>query len=690
MFIILMLMAKELKMKNNLSVKKLNIITIIILILLIGSLSIGYSILSTNLSLNTTITLRSDLAVRITALSEPISINEAYENYTSRFTENTITNNITLPNLNSTISYDVTLTNNSGTAIKITDINNDVFNNSNCTYDLTNIANNTVINNGENLIFRITYRYLNTITSIPDNQTLGSIIKINYEEYIPTILSYVTDGLQLNLEGTTAPQNNTWIDSANNHIMNLNNVNYNPTAKCYDFSSTGSYATLGSPLIPATGDFTLEANVILPASIPSNADQAIIAQVSDTSNDSGRFKLNLRLNTLITFVNQSGNNSNATFTFNSNVNNSERYLLQLVRNGNIFQLYLNGIKIGSDQNFSSTNKISQGPLKIGRWNSNSVQQFTGSVYAVRLYNRALNQSELQNNSTVDANNYQVSSQTSSLIEYVIANQVITSNSGLYNTALNTYIYKGTPSNNYLKFENDNEIYRIIGFYNDNTMKLIGTNLNTNIAYDSSGNRSYTTSTYCDKANTLATTTDYYGCNYYATTTNYNNKQVISDSTIKSSLDNWYNNLSNNIKSYIVNHDFAAGFITNGSAYETAVAESKAITYNGFVAPMGAMDVIDSMISKPATITTSLNPSTYLVQLTTSTSGIWTINGSTENSYDVWAVAYGSQFARKRASRTSQLNGSTTALLYAIPSFYVNSNYQVTGDGTLNNPFIVQE
>ncbi len=51
--------------------KKVNIIVTVLCLLLIGCFSIGYSIMSSNLNANTTVTIRADKNIRITGISTP-------------------------------------------------------------------------------------------------------------------------------------------------------------------------------------------------------------------------------------------------------------------------------------------------------------------------------------------------------------------------------------------------------------------------------------------------------------------------------------------------------------------------------------------------------------------------------------------------------------------------------------------
>lgn len=658
--------------------QKINIIIIGITLFVILLFSVGYSLLSTQLGVNSTVTVRSIKNVRITDISTPTFTNGASEVYNSRYTEKTVTNNIELSSLTSTVSYTITITNSSDTNYDIKSIETDVFNNDNMTYTLTDLALKTLIPANNSVTFTITYAYKSTVQTLPSTTTLGSILHLEFEEYQDTSLQYAQGSMILNLKGTDAPSNGAWVDTENNHSFTLSNVSYDASNKFYSFGTNG-YATLSAPLIPATGDFTLEAYIYTPAS--TSTDQAIVAQVSDTSNDSGRFKLNLINSNLITFVNTQTSGSKSLY-FASGVTASTKYLLQLVRTGGSYKQYINGSLVRTTS-IAATNTISQGPLKLARWTNAANQHYAGSIYAVRLYNRALTDSELSNNYDVDANTYQSVSSEKQLYAYVTSNQVVTSGDGLYNTATGTYLYKGAPSDNYIKFASSSDVYRIIGYYSDGTAKIVNTS-GQNYAFDASGNHSAETSSYCTSASTLVSTGLYYGCNAWAG----NGTTVIGDSTAKTYIDSWYNNLAESISSKIVEHAFEVGVVNAGQTYQEAITSASTATFTGHVGLLTVPDVINASVSQIGTFSTTNSMSNYLVSLADSSSEIWTMTPTSEDTFNEWSVAYGTALGIRRSSRNDQINGGKTALFYVNPAFYISSSTTVTGTGAPGDPFII--
>ena len=81
------------------------------------------------------------------------------------------------------------------------------------------------------------------------------------------------------------------------------------------------------------------------------------------------------------------------------LNNNNINTIQIVANysNKIITTYLNGSKISDTQyNSNLINKISA-PIYIGKRFKDNDSFFDGNIYAVRIYDRVLNNSEIQNN-----------------------------------------------------------------------------------------------------------------------------------------------------------------------------------------------------------------------------------------------------------------------------------------------------
>lgn len=500
-------------------------------------------------------------------------------------------------------------------------------------------------------------------------------------------------GIVLKLEGTDAPVNGNWVDSTNNKSVALTNTIYDSTEKYYDFGSS-AYGDLGEVILPRTDNFTLEVMLKIPDTFTNTEDQAIVSQVNNSSNDSGRFKFNFKVTsgtpTLLVWVNKSSVNSPGTYNFVT-PRAGGIYTLQLVRTNDTLDLYINGA-LKSSNAFDSTNIISQTNFKLARWQTSSTQYFKGKIYAVRVYDRILNSTEIKNNYRVDQRIYNTGART--IREYAVETDFTTTGNGLYADG-EGYRYRGTDVNNYLKFDGDSDVYRIINFDSDGTMKLLNTSREYNVAFDASGNRDPVSSRYCtSSASSPAGETDYYGCNYFNTTDSViggSDDNVSEFASIKDVLNTtFYTSLSADVKNKIVAHAFETGRTSSGVAPSTIVTEMNNDTWTGNIGTLTSKDMYYSSSSLGSTIGDNYSMSSYIIGLTTSTTMIWSMNGSTANTWDVWTVSKGASVSKRRASRTVQIDGSTTYVFYAYPAFYVNSNYLFTGTGTEEDPYIIYD
>lgn len=457
------------KINKSSNYLKINLLIIMSSILIIISITVGYSVLTKKLGINKTVLVKGVKDIRINGMLDQTSINGGYEINKIKYTSNIISSSIGLANINSSITYNFTIKNYGTIPMKIDSIKSTINDNADIIFIIEGIDTDTIFLNNEEKSFSLTFKYNPSLIEVPISTIINFIIEINFVEYINEP-SYIKDGMLLDFRGTDKPVNNIWYDRVSKESMTLYDVTHNSTLKMYSYKES-SYSTLNKPTIPATGDFTLEARIVYPSDITTNTDQAIVSQVSDTSNDTGRFKLNASyansLKRLLIFYNDISANTNKFVYFTTSSIDSQIYLAQIVRTDNEFKLYLNGTYITSEP-FDKSATISQRPLKIGKWNT-LLQSFHGSIYSLRLYNRALNEKELLNNKMVDDIKYnRIDDNLKTIKEYALTYHT----ENLYLNNIDNYVYRGTNPSNYVKFEGDNKMYRIISFNPDDTMKII--------------------------------------------------------------------------------------------------------------------------------------------------------------------------------------------------------------------------
>lgn len=162
---------------------KQNFIVIMIALFLISSLSIGYSILSQTLNISGEVVLRVEKDIRVTSIFSNSS-NCGYDIYNPKYNENSITVNFSLPSLECTIMYSVTVSNNGTKAMELISIINENYNNNNIIYDITGYNIGDVILPNNSITFTILFKYSPTLVILPDNTDLGATIKFVWQEYI--------------------------------------------------------------------------------------------------------------------------------------------------------------------------------------------------------------------------------------------------------------------------------------------------------------------------------------------------------------------------------------------------------------------------------------------------------------------------------------------------------------------------
>lgn len=695
------------KIKYN-KIKVLGLITLFIACMM----SVGFSYMSQKLEMKGLVNVYNSFSVRIINLTVSEMNNQATTQYNPNYNMNDFSVTSILPNIDSSITYKIVFKNYSmDKEAKLNKIIQKSMSNDNMEYILS-VKEGDLINSNSTKDVYLTVKYKQNIT-LPEDKNVGIELDFDFIENEEESSQKYTEGnMLLNLRALDEPINNIWYDNEKGYGMKLNNVSYDSENKRYVFNGN-SYATLEKAIIPEVGDFTLEIRASFPNNMDKVSDQAIISQVSNTSNDDGRFKLNAYTtkgtSVIRLFMNDTTNSSvNPAINFTSQPISEQEYLMQVVRENDQFKLYLDGNFI-TTYYIPTEAKISQEPLKIGRWNDKSPQYYNGEISTIRLYNRALNSNELLINKNIDDDLYYQNKEPDPEIDpeipievkrniktYAISNHLTSSNDGLYLDSTNKYVYRGLDVNNYLKFSNNNDIYRIISYNTDGTMKIINATKKFNIPFDESGNRNDITSTYCEHASTIADASinQFYGCNAWNSANSLTNGKttgiVSNDSSSNIYLNTiYYNSLSDDMKSKILTHDFDIGLLNSNVNRDQVVASSQNLKWNGKIGMITAADVFNASIASSKVSSSQTNMKNYLLSLQINNEIYWTMTGSTDNTWDIYSMVTASSVGKRRASRYNQKSGNTMYTMYAVPSFYINSDVEYSGTGTQTDPFIVK-
>lgn len=160
------------------SLKKVLLITILLLSFCI---SIGYSALNKSLSISGDLVYRVPTNIRITGVKMNSVTNGGLEQYSSKYTKNTISLGLKLPNLNSTVVYEATIKNNSSSPKVVSAITNKVAGNASISYTYDYKINTVIAANSTTKIL-FTFKYNSGITSLPSNQIKECTISLTFED----------------------------------------------------------------------------------------------------------------------------------------------------------------------------------------------------------------------------------------------------------------------------------------------------------------------------------------------------------------------------------------------------------------------------------------------------------------------------------------------------------------------------
>ncbi len=160
---------------------------IVFLFLSLLTISIGFSSLSTSLTVNGTTTFAPVDMLRVTKIT-----NTGYSDADLISATHTIDTISALLDINSTsgyATYDVTISNLGQVDKVLTSISEDVFSNSDMKYEILGINPGTVIKSKETLKFKVTFKYRNGVNTI-NEERLNCTLKFIFDDYVYVPQSY--------------------------------------------------------------------------------------------------------------------------------------------------------------------------------------------------------------------------------------------------------------------------------------------------------------------------------------------------------------------------------------------------------------------------------------------------------------------------------------------------------------------
>lgn len=155
----------------------------------IVSLSIAYSSFNEELIVNGEAYVRVPEDIRITKIQMLNATNQGYETYKSNFSKNSISCYVTLPNLNSTVTYRFYINNNSNKLYVIEELA-DSLSNQNITYTIDDFSLGHVITAKTEEYIDITFSYKSGVTSIPTERKQIASIAFTFTVPYASIIKY--------------------------------------------------------------------------------------------------------------------------------------------------------------------------------------------------------------------------------------------------------------------------------------------------------------------------------------------------------------------------------------------------------------------------------------------------------------------------------------------------------------------
>lgn len=168
--------------------KKILLFSLLFVIFSIFISSYGYAALNTELSISGEAYVRVDESVRITSVSKIESLNGAYETYNSKYSKNSTSMFVTLPNNDSTITYEVEATNKSDSYYILTNILPKSYTNTNISYEIIDIDEGAAIAPQSTVKFKIKFFYSSSVTDNIMN-TLVLDYRFSLDEVVAPVIT---------------------------------------------------------------------------------------------------------------------------------------------------------------------------------------------------------------------------------------------------------------------------------------------------------------------------------------------------------------------------------------------------------------------------------------------------------------------------------------------------------------------
>ena len=220
------------------------------------------------------------------------------------------------------------------------------------------------------------------------------------KEIVKTGLIAWYDGID-NTESGHSYDVATWKDLSGNNAQGATINGATWTKDGLYFDGSNDWVNMNSILMPEENDFTID--IVMYQSVYH--DNAFVLAQNSSGTSEGRTGLNI----------SSGGISVDTYYFNNDYIQvdskykpklTEKVNVSIVRNGNKFEIWINGEK-KKEEILEKETKIYQNDTALGKWGLNNYGYFNGVIYSIKAYDKALNNQEIMKNYKVNNNRFNI-------------------------------------------------------------------------------------------------------------------------------------------------------------------------------------------------------------------------------------------------------------------------------------------
>ena len=173
-------MRYKLRKTNRKIRNKTNLYLFYLMGIIVLSLSVGYSAITSDVSISGEASFRVEEELRVSNVSLYETTYNGQESYQSKYSKDTVTMGVDLKETGSTVTYKIEFTNYGTVAMRISSITQGSISNQNATFELSGYNANELISPGASKEIYLTIKYKQAVTSLPEVTTVDLIIETEY------------------------------------------------------------------------------------------------------------------------------------------------------------------------------------------------------------------------------------------------------------------------------------------------------------------------------------------------------------------------------------------------------------------------------------------------------------------------------------------------------------------------------